>query len=119
MIWSHSRKSENKEWYISFNVKIKTKLSGVTNKNGKGVRKNIQLRRIDSCRFTTSSLDKLASNLITSWINAKMVNISIKYIALLECKRCKTKKMKVLDEKVLKRTSTTLSGIEAVIKSFA
>ena len=55
--------AENKEKYISFNVKINVKLSGVSNEDGKEVRKNIQLRFIDSCRFMASSLDKLASNL--------------------------------------------------------
>ena len=59
----------------------------------------------------TSSLDKLASNLCdTSEIkcskckdNMELANISGKYIALLECKKCKTKKTKDLDEGVLKK----------------
>ena len=55
--------AENKEKYISFNVKIDVKLGGVTNKKGKPVYKKVQLRFIDSCRFMASSLDKLASNL--------------------------------------------------------
>ena len=55
--------AENKEKYISFNVKINVKLAGVSNEDGKEVRKNIQLRFIDSCRFMASNLDKLASNL--------------------------------------------------------
>ena len=55
--------AENKEKYISFNVKINFKLAGVSNKNGIEVRKNIQLRFIDSCIFMTFGLDKLASNL--------------------------------------------------------
>ena len=55
--------AENKEKYISFNVKINVKLAGVSSKHGKEVRKNIQLRFIDSCRFMVSSLDKLSSNL--------------------------------------------------------
>ena len=55
--------AENKEKYISFNVKINVKLAGVRGKqDGKEVRKNIQLRFIGSCRFMASSLDKLASN---------------------------------------------------------
>ena len=33
--------AENKEKYISFNVKINIKLAGATNKDGKQVRKNI------------------------------------------------------------------------------
>ena len=55
--------TENKEKYISFNVKINVKLAGVRNEDGKEICKNIQLRFIDSCRFMASSLDKLASNL--------------------------------------------------------
>ena len=55
--------AENKENYISFNVKINVKLAGVKYKDGTQVHKNIQLRFIDSCRFMASSLDKLASNL--------------------------------------------------------
>ena len=55
--------AENKEKYISLNVKINVKLARVNNKDGTEVRKNIQLRFIDSCGFMASSLDKLASNL--------------------------------------------------------
>ena len=55
--------AENKEKYISFNVKINVKLAGVKYKDGTQVHKNIQLRFIDSCRFMASILDKLASNL--------------------------------------------------------
>ena len=47
----------------SFNVKIKVNLAGVINKDRKEVHKNIQLRLIDSCRFTESGLYRLASNL--------------------------------------------------------
>ena len=55
--------AENKEKYISFNVKINVKLAGVKYKDGTEVCKNIQLRFIDSCRFMASSLGKLASNM--------------------------------------------------------
>ena len=55
--------AENKEKYISFNVKTNVKLAGVKYKDGTQVHKNIQLRFIDSCRFMASILDKLASNL--------------------------------------------------------
>ena len=55
--------AENKEKYISSNVKISVKLAGVSNKDDTGVCKNIQLRLIYSCRFMASSLDKLVSNL--------------------------------------------------------
>ena len=40
--------TKNKEKYIIFNVKINVKLAGVSNKYGTEVRKNIQLRFIDS-----------------------------------------------------------------------
>ena len=83
--------AENKEKYISFNVKINVKLAGVKDKDGKEVYKNIQLRFIDSFRFMASSLDKLASNLCdTSRIkcdkckgNMELINISGDYIASL------------------------------------
>ena len=76
--------AENKEKYISFNVKINVKLAGARDEDGKEVHKNIQLRFIDSFRFMASSLDKLASNLCgTSGIqcdkckgNMELINIS-------------------------------------------
>ena len=40
--------AENKEKYISFNVKINVKLAGVRDKDGKEVHNNIQFRFIDS-----------------------------------------------------------------------
>ena len=103
--------AENKEKYISFNVKINVKLAGVKYKDGKEVCKNIQLRFIDSCRFMASSLDKLASNLCgTSGIqcdkckgNMELINISGNYIASLGCERCRTKKTKDLDKGALKK----------------
>ena len=103
--------TENKEKYISFNVKIDVKLAGVQYQDGTQVHKNIPLRFIDSCRFMTSSLDKLASNLCgTSGIqcnkckgNMELINISGDYIASFGCKRCQTKKAKELDEGVLKK----------------
>ena len=55
--------AESKEKYNSFNVKVNVKLAWVSNRAGKEVRKNIQLRFIDSCRFVALSLDKLSSNL--------------------------------------------------------
>ena len=102
--------AENKEKYISFNVKINVKLAGVKDKDGKEVYKNIQLRFIGSFRFMASSLDKLACNLCgTSCIqcdkckgNMELINISDNYIASLGFGRCKTKKTKDLDEGVLK-----------------
>ena len=103
--------AENKEKYISFNVKINVKLAGVRDEDGKEVHKNIQLRFIDSFRFMASSLDKLASNLCgTSGIqfdkckgNMELTNISGDYIASFGCGRCKIKKTKDLDEGVLKK----------------
>ena len=51
--------AENKEKYISFNIKINIKLAGVKHKDGTEVCKNIQLRFTDSFRVMASSLDKL------------------------------------------------------------
>ena len=102
--------AENKEKYISFNVKINVKLARVRNEDGTEVCKNIQLRFIDSCRFMASSLDKMASNLCgKSGIqsdkckgNMKLINISGDYIASLGCERCRTKKTKSLEERLPK-----------------
>ena len=55
--------AENKEKYISFNVRINVRLAGVSKKDGTEVHKSIWLRFIDSYRFMASSLHKLASNL--------------------------------------------------------
>ena len=85
--------AENKEKYISFNVKINVKLAEVKYKDGTQVHKNIQLRFIDRCRVMASSPDKLASNLCgTSGIhcdkckdNMELINISSDYIASLGC----------------------------------
>ena len=57
--------AENKEKYISFDVKINVKLAGVKYKDGtENIQcKNIQLRFIDSWRFMALGLEKLASNL--------------------------------------------------------
>ena len=93
---------ENKEKYLSFNVTINVKLAGVSKKDGTQVRKNSQLRFIDSCRFLGSSLDKLASNLCsTSEVKCdkcrdemELIKMSDKYTALFECESCRTKKTK-------------------------
>ena len=44
-------------------MKINVKLAGESNKDDKEIRKNIQLRFMDICRFILFSIDKLASNL--------------------------------------------------------
>ena len=104
--------AENKEKYISFNVKINVKLTGVKYKDDTQLHKNIQVRFIDSCRFMASGLDKLGSNLYgTSGIqcdkckgNMELINISGDYIASLGCERCRTKKTpKDLDKEALKK----------------
>ena len=102
--------AENKEKYISFNVKINIKLAGVKYKDGSQVHKSIQLRFIDSCRFMASSLDKLAINLCGMGKvhrgkckgNMEQINISIDYIASLGCEGCRTKKAKDLGKDILK-----------------
>ena len=102
---------ENKEKYISFNVKIKVKLAGVKYKDGAEVCKNIQLMFTDSSRFMASSLDKLVSNLCgTSEIqcdkckgNMELINISSDCIASLGCERCRAKKTKDLGEGASKK----------------
>ena len=76
--------AENKEKYISFNVKINVNLAGVKYKDGTQLHRNIQLRFIDSCKFMASGLDKLASKLCsTSGVqcdkckgNMELINIS-------------------------------------------
>ena len=103
--------AEYKEKCNSFNVKINVKLAGVKYKDGTQVNKKNQLRLINSCRFMTSSRDKLARNLCgTSGIqcdkckgNMELINIPRDYIALLRCERCITRKTKVLDEGALKK----------------
>ena len=55
--------AENKEKYISCNVKFNVKLAGVSNQDRYEVPKNIQFRFIDNCRFVATSLDKLPNNL--------------------------------------------------------
>ena len=100
--------AENKEKYISFNVKFNVKLAGVRDEDDTEVCGYIQLRFIDSYRFMASSLDKVASNLCgTSRIqcdkckgNMELINISGDYIASLGCR---TQKTKDLDERVLKK----------------
>ena len=52
--------AENKEKYISFNLRSNVKLGGVGNEDGREACKNIQLRFINSCRFMVLSLDELA-----------------------------------------------------------
>ena len=94
--------AENKEKYISFNVKINVKLAGVKYKDGAEVHKNIQLRFRDSLRFMASRLDKLASSLCgTSGIqcdkykgNMELINISTDYIASLGCESVEQKRKK-------------------------
>ena len=42
--------AESKEKYSNFNIKVNVKLAGLNNKDVKEVRKNIQLRFIDSVK---------------------------------------------------------------------
>ena len=42
--------AESKEKYSNFNIKVNVKLAGLSNKDVKEVRKNIQLRFIDSVK---------------------------------------------------------------------
>ena len=115
------------EKYISLNVKINVKLSEAKYKDGTQVHKNIQLRFIGSCRFITSSLDELASNLYgikgiqcdKCKGNMQLINISGDYIASLGCESCRTKKTKDLDEGALKKTLTTAVGFGDVMKNLA
>ena len=101
--------AENMEKYI--------KLAEFKDKDGTEMCKNIYLRFIDSCRFTASSLEKLASNLCgTSGIqcdkytgNMELINISGDYIASLGCERCSTKKTKDLDKGALKKNFNHIS----------
>ena len=119
--------AENMEKYISLNVKINVNLSEAKYKDGTQVHKNIQLRFIGSCRFITSSLDKLASNLYgikgiqcdKCKGNMQLINISGDYIASLGCESCRTKKTKDLDEGALKKTLTTAVGFGDVMKNLA
>ena len=53
---------ESKEKYISYNVKINVRLTGVINKNIKEIW-NTMIEFRDSCRFMASGLHKLAFNL--------------------------------------------------------
>ena len=94
--------AENKEKYISFNVKINVKSARVRDKDGKKVYKNIKLRFIHSFRFVASCLDKIASNLCgTSGIqcdkckgNTELINISGDYIASFGCERVEQKRQR-------------------------
>ena len=118
--------AENKEKYISFNVKTNVKLAGVKYKDGTQVHKNIQLRFIDSCRFMASSLDKLASNLCgTSGIqcdkckgNMELINIFGDYITCITVIDAK-KRQRTLTERCLKRNLTTLADSGDAMKNFA
>ena len=116
--------SENKEKKISFNVKINRKLAGLSNRDGTEVLKNIHLRFIDNCRFMASSLDNLASNLCgTSEVKCgkcrnhmELIKVSGKYTSLFRCGRCRTKEIKDLDERVLRRILTTPLSFGDVMK---
>ena len=112
--------AENKEKYISFNVKIKVKLAGARDEDG------TEVCKIFSCRFMASSLDKLASNLCgTSGIqcdkckgNMELINISDDYITSLGCERCRAKKTKDLDKGVLKKNFNRTSRLRGCDEKF-
>ena len=70
--------AENKEKYTSFYIKMNVKLAGVRNKDG------------------TEVCNKYKGNM-------ELINISGGYIASLRCERCRTKKTKSLDERLLKK----------------
>ena len=98
--------AENKEKYISFNVKVKVTLAGASNEDSAEECKNIQLGFIDICRVMASGLDKLARNLCgTSEVQCdkcrddiELIKVSDEYAALFGCQRCRTKKSKDLDK---------------------
>ena len=72
---------------------------------------------LDKIRFIVSSLDKLASNLCgksgIQWGKCKgiveLIKVSGDYTASLGCERCRTKKIKDLDEGALKKNFNDIS----------
>ncbi|XP_057296218.1 uncharacterized protein LOC130625168 [Hydractinia symbiolongicarpus] len=104
--------AENTEKYISFNVKIRVPIADTGHDDG-DTYKTIEIRFIDSCRFMTSSLDKLASNLIgknTAGMKCQQCadtclefqRIDAKYVASFWCKNCDTGTTKQLGKEQVK-----------------